>query len=98
MNKLIRQDVLPALCALPADCADVGVTSPPYNKQENKKGWLVTNVKYDGAHDKMSEADYQAEQIAVLNELHRIIKPAALFFTITKFAGNAASFYIRWHG
>ena len=100
MNKLIRQDVLPALCALPADCADVGVTSPPYNKQENKKGWLVTNVKYDGARDKMSEADYQAEQIAVLNDLHRIIKPGGSFFYNHKIRWERGEFLhpLAWLG
>lgn len=58
----------------------MGVTSPPYNKQENKKGWLVKNIKYDGAGDKLCEDDYQLRQIAVLNELYRVIKPGGAFF------------------
>ena len=58
----------------------MGVTSPPYNKQENKKGWLVKNVKYDTARDKLSEKDYQAQQIQILNELYRIIKHGGSFF------------------
>lgn len=58
----------------------MGVTSPPYNKQENKKGWLVANVKYDIASDKKSEEQYQKEQIVILNELYRIIKPGGHFF------------------
>lgn len=65
---------------LPDSCADAGVTSPPYNKQENKKGWLVKNVKYDAASDKLPEDEYQHRQIGVLNELFRVIKPGGSFF------------------
>jgi modification methylase len=77
---LICQDVLTALKKIPDNHVDLGVTSPPYNKQENKKGWLVANVKYDTATDKKLETIYQKEQIAVLNELYRLIKPGGSFF------------------
>ena len=80
MNKIICDDTLNALQAMAAESVDIGVTSPPYNKQENKKGWLVTNVKYEGGSDKLPEADYQAEQIKILNALYRIIKPGGSFF------------------
>lgn len=77
---LICGDVLCELKKLESDSVDMGITSPPYNKQENKKGWLVKNVKYDAISDKKEEAIYQEEQIAVLNELYRIIKPGGSFF------------------
>lgn len=77
---LICDDTLTALRTLDAHSVDMGVTSPPYNKQENKKGWLVKNVQYDAVSDKKTENDYQDEQIAVLNELYRIIKPGGSFF------------------
>lgn len=80
MNKLICGDALRELKKLKSDSVDVGVTSPPYNKQENKKGWLVRDVKYDGATDKLPEAEYQNQQTAVLNELYRVIKPGGAFF------------------
>ena len=80
MNRLLCGDALAELRKLPADCADMGVTSPPYNKQENKKGWLVRNVKYDSAGDKNPETDYQRAQIAVLDELYRVMKPGGAFF------------------
>jgi modification methylase len=35
----------------------------------------VKNVEYDNSTDKKSEEDYQKEQIEVLNELFRVIKP-----------------------
>ncbi|MDA8010317.1 MAG: site-specific DNA-methyltransferase [Alphaproteobacteria bacterium] len=77
---LMCGDALQQLQKLPDSCVDVGVTSPPYNKQENKKGWLVKNVKYDIASDKLPEDEYQQQQINVLNELFRVIKPGGSFF------------------
>jgi len=49
-NKIFCGDALTILKSLPDEIIDVGVTSPPYNKGENKKGWLVANVKYIGKH------------------------------------------------
>ena len=80
LNKIILGDALMVLRSLPADIVDLGVTSPPYNKGENKRGWLVTNVKYDASSDKLPENIYQENQIAVLNELFRITKPTGSFF------------------
>lgn len=80
LNRVICGDALAILKTLPDEFVDVGVTSPPYNKGENKKGWLVKNVKYSGATDKIPEEEYQKNQIEVLNELFRIIKPGGSFF------------------
>jgi modification methylase len=77
---LIVGDSLFELKKLPSNSVDTGITSPPYNKQENKKGWLVKNVKYDKASDKKDEGVYQAEQVAILDELFRVIKPGGCFF------------------
>ena len=68
------------LKTLPDEIVDMGVTSPPYNKGENKKGWLVKNVEYSGATDKLPEDLYQNNQIAVLDELFRITKGGGSFF------------------
>jgi len=80
LNKIIEGDCLATLKEIPSDSVDVGVTSPPYNKGENKKGWLVRNVKYANSSDKLPEDVYQQNQIQVLNELYRIIKPGGSFF------------------
>ncbi len=80
VNKIIEGDALTTLKSLPDEWVDMGVTSPPYNKGENKKGWLVTSVKYSGASDKLPEDVYQENQIAVLNELYRITKCEGSFF------------------
>ena len=79
-NKILLGDTLEQLKTLPSDSIDLGITSPPYNKGEKQKGWLVKNVLYNAVTDKKSESDYQDEQIAVLNELYRIIKPGGSFF------------------
>jgi modification methylase len=80
LNKIIRGDTLTTLKTLPDEIADIGVTSPPYNKGENKKGWLVKNVKYLETTDKLPEDEYQSNQISVLNEIFRITKPSGAFF------------------
>jgi site-specific DNA-methyltransferase (adenine-specific) len=80
INKIFCGDALTILKDLPSEIVDIGVTSPPYNKGENKKGWLVRNVKYEGASDKLPEDEYQENQIEVLNEIYRITKPGGSFF------------------
>jgi len=79
LNKILQGDTLTILKTIPTNVVDVGVTSPPYNKDENKKGWLVKNVKYDCATDKVSEKSYQKNQVEVLNELFRITKVGGSF-------------------
>lgn len=80
LNKIIHGDALTILKTLPGDFVDIGTTSPPYNKGENKRGWLVENVKYSGATDKLPEEEYQKNQTDVLNEIFRITKPGGSFF------------------
>ncbi len=80
LDKIICGDALEVLKKIPDNSIDMGVTSPPYNKRENKKGWLVDKVVYKGATDNMPEERYQSIQIEVLNELYRIIKPGGSFF------------------
>ena len=80
LDQVIQGDVLDVLRQLPDNCVDVGVTSPPYNKGEDQKGWLVDRVKYQGATDRRAEEEYQAWQIEVLNEIWRVTKPGGSFF------------------
>lgn len=80
VSMLICKDTLAALRKLKSDTVHAGITSPPYNKMENKKGWLVTNVKYDNSSDKLPEQEYQRRQIMVLDELYRVMRPGGSFF------------------
>lgn len=79
-NHIYRGDTLTILKRLAADSIDAGITSPPYNKKEKQKGWLVKNVVYDSYRDVKPEKDYQQEQVAMLDELYRVIKPGGSFF------------------
>lgn len=87
-NQLLCGDALALLREVPDGVVDIGITSPPYNKGERQKGWLVDKVVYAGAGDDMPEADYQQNQAAVLDEVFRITKPGGAFFYNHK---------IRWH-
>lgn len=79
-NRLILGDTLTELRKLPADIVNVGVTSPPYNKQEKHKGWLVKNVVYDAYKDAVPEIEYRQNQVDALNEIYRITAPGGSFF------------------
>jgi modification methylase len=80
INQILQGDTLEILKKLPDGFVDVGITSPPYNKGEKQKGWLVKNVLYDRALDRKPEDTYQEEQIQVLNEIYRITKEGGSFF------------------
>lgn len=80
VNKIIQGDTLKILKTIDSDVVDVGVTSPPYNKKEKNKGWLVKNVKYNSISDNKDEESYQKEQVAILNEIYRVTKPGGSFF------------------
>lgn len=79
-NKIILGDALEILKKIDDNFVDLGITSPPYNKGEKHKGWLVKNVKYNIASDNVSEEVYQEQQIQVLNEIFRVTKPGGSFF------------------
>ncbi len=79
-NKIILGDALEILKKIDDNFVDLGITSPPYNKGEKHKGWLVKNVKYNIASDNVSEEVYQEQQIQVLNEILRVTKPGGSFF------------------
>jgi len=80
LNKIVSGDALTILKKIPDGTFDVGVTSPPYNKGERDKGWLVDKVIYNGYSDNLPEDIYQKQQIEVLNELYRVTKPGGSFF------------------
>lgn len=79
-DKIIQGDTLEILKKIGDNFIDLGITSPPYNKGEKNKGWLVKNVKYNMASDNVSEEVYQEQQTQVLNETFRVTKPGGSFF------------------
>lgn len=79
-NKIIQGDALDTLKNIDDNFIDLGITSPPYNKGEKNKGWLVKNVKYNIASDNIPEELYQEQQIQVLDEIFRVTKQGGSFF------------------
>lgn len=92
-GKLIEGDTLKVLSKIDDDVVNVGITSPPYNKQEKHKGWLVKNVVYDVYKDAMPEPDYQKNQVDVLNEIYRITAPGGSFFYNHKIRWEKGNMY-----
>ena len=90
---LLHGDTLTELKLLPNDLIDLGITSPPYNKQEKNNGGLVSHVKYSEFKDALPEAEYQAEQIKVLNEIYRITKKGGSFFYNHKIRWDKGEMY-----
>jgi len=79
LNKIYVGDTLETLRTFPDDCIDIVVTSPPYNKG-GAQGGLVKEVNYQASSDIQDENKYQANQIDVLNELYRVVKPKGHVF------------------
>ena len=92
-GKLIEGDTLSILSKIDDDVVNVGVTSPPYNKQEKQKGWLVKNVVYDTYKDAVPEPEYQQHQVDVLNEIYRVTAPGGSFFYNHKIRWDRGNMY-----
>ena len=92
-NGLIKGNTLDVLREMPDDFVNVGVTSPPYNKQEKQKGWLVKNVVYDTYKDAVPEPEYQQNQVNVLDEIYRVTVPGGSFFYNHKIRWDRGNMY-----
>ena len=92
-GKLIEGNTLEVLGKIADDVINVGVTSPPYNKQEKHKGWLVKNVVYDAYKDALPEPEYQQHQVDVLNEIYRVTVPGGSFFYNHKLRWDRGNMY-----
>jgi len=79
-NQLIQGDAFSILSGFPDETFDLGITSPPYNKQEKNNGRLVSKVIYADFKDKLPEEDYQSKQVEVLDEIYRVTKDGGSFF------------------
>ena len=97
-NKILQGDTLKVLKKLPDAFIDMGVTSPPYNKKINTDGSIFRSIKYDKVQDDLPEDEYQQNQINVLDELYRTIKPGGSFFYNHKVRHlkGIATFPLEW--
>jgi site-specific DNA-methyltransferase (adenine-specific) len=67
---IINGDCLDVLPRLPAQIADVVVTSPPYN----------LNIGYTSYNDNMPEGEYLRRMVSIFAEIGRSMKPDASLF------------------
>lgn len=108
-NRVYCIDCLEGLRKLPDNSIDVIFTSPPYNKAgyeghirkaHSSDNWKRRNIDYDEQSDNdfMPEEEYEAWQIAVLNECHRVLKSdGSLFYNHkVRLAHHRASHPIEW--
>ena len=93
MNKfeIICGDSHTELKKIESDSIDTIITSPPYNlagfrghKVEKESRMrdkdLSKGIKYDNFDDNLPEPEYQKQQIKIINECMRILKPSGSFF------------------
>ena len=88
MPVLKLNDCLEGLREIESDSINCVVTSPPYNKNglqgkttPGNQIWDKFNIDYDKCEDNMPEDLYQDWMVAVLDELHRVLKPdGSIFF------------------
>ena len=103
LTNLINGDCLVELPKMPDDCVDCVITSPPYNLKGLRGGkniavdsitmWKQCNIPYE---DNLTEAQYQEQQITLLNELYRVIKPTGSIFYNHKVRRTKAQAHHPW--
>tara|TARA_R110002167_G_scaffold65311_2_gene184531 strand:- start:1537 stop:2298 length:762 start_codon:yes stop_codon:yes gene_type:complete len=90
-NIIYNEDCLSTMSKLEDNSIDLIITSPPYNKagyegfirkRHSKDSWSNRNIEYndDSENDFMIESEYKEQQINVLNEMQRILKPNGSIF------------------
>jgi modification methylase len=110
INKIYNENCLDTMAKMPDNFVDLIITSPPYNKAgyagfihkgHSKDVWQKgRNIEYggDAERDFMVESEYQEQQIKVLNEMQRVLKPDGSIFYNHKVrvAQHKASHPIEW--
>ena len=77
MNELICGNSIEVLKTLDDECIDLIITSPPYNLGNSHHTRNNYHKQYD---DDLPEADYQQQQIDILNECIRVLKSDGSMF------------------
>jgi len=86
INTITQGNCLDLIKEVKANSIDLIVTSPPYNKHSNKRktnksdSWSKANISYGDFEDNLVEQDYQNQQIELMAEMVRIIKPSGSIF------------------
>lgn len=102
--QLIQGDCLEVLRSMSAGAFEYGITSPPYNLEDNKWDMGGENrtkrrgIGYANHDDTMDQAEYERWQIDLMNELHRVASDGASFFYNhkTRTLNGALIHPVRW--
>ena len=83
-REFIVGDCITELAKISSDSVDVVVTSPPYNKHKhgvnNDIPSIAKATQYDVANDSLPQPVYEAQQVDVLNQCYRIVRPGGSIF------------------
>lgn len=87
MNIIHNQDCLTWMQSQPDGIFDVIITSPPYNltgfrgvKLQRRGIWNTDGITYNAFNDDLPESVYQEQQVSVINECLRLLKPQGSLF------------------
>ena len=96
-------DCIEGLKELEDNSVDTIITSPPYNKKgllgKVKQGnqiWGKFNIDYATYDDNMPEEEYQAWQVELINQCHRVIKDDGSIFYNHKPRRHKNRAYLPW--
>lgn len=109
LNKIYKGDCLETLKTLPSESVDCCITSPPYNKngfrgrKDTSKGqgrWSGADISYGDFEDNIDEELYENQQVELLDEIYRVLKPDGSVFYNHKVRRNdgEASHPFSWIG
>lgn len=77
LDKILCVDIIKGLSDLPSETVDIIVTSPPYNLGKDHH---TGDKRHNPYNDNLPENTYQEQQINVLKELYRVLKPDGSLF------------------
>ena len=74
LDRIYNENCLDTMARMPDGFIDLTITSPPYNLGKKHHTGNKVFESYDVYNDDLPEHEYQEQQIAILNELHRVTK------------------------
>ena len=98
LNKIHNIDALKGLKSLPDNSVSCCVYSPPYNKSLYTKSggprWANAKIDYENFDDCLNPEEYIENQVNVLNECVRVIKPdGSVFYNHKPICNNHSIIY-----
>jgi len=105
LNKIYNEDCLITMSKIEDNSIDLIITSPPYNKgywssNRNMNNGFKTKsrrIDYGDYNDSLSPIDYENNQIKVISECLRILKPnGSLFYNHIDILNKHQTIHPKW--